>query len=444
MERKNQLSAMMKSLVVFCIPLVLSGMLQQLYNWADAFIVGNVEGETALAAIGSTTAVVNFFITLMTGFALGLSVLAARNFGEGKNEKNRNLLSGFVVIFAVFFSVVSVVCAFFSGGIMRLLNTTPDSFDLAVSYIRIIFFGFPFLGVYNVYSAVLRGAGDSKSPFLSVVVSSVINVGLDIVFVAVLKFGVKGAAAATVISQVLMTVFTVLYSRVKHPELRLSFAKEVFSSKLIKAGFSYGLPPMIQSCVTSVGSLILQNFMNGFGTDTVVAITTAYRIDTLVMLPIVNLGSGISAVASRHLGAGEKEQTRLCLKAGTVLALGVSVLLTAFVIPTGGKIIALFGAGEKAVKIGTDFFVRIACFYPVFGLATALRGYCEGVGDLVFSGAAGISHLVLRIILSYAGAGLFGNMIIAYAEMAAWVFLLLLYVLRIAAKRKENRTAFYT
>ena len=113
-------------------------------------------------------------------------------------------------------------------------------------------------------------------------------------------------------------------------------------------------------------------------------------------------------------------------------------------IPTGGKIIALFGAGEKAVKIGTDFFVRIACFYPVFGLATALRGYCEGVGDLVFSGAAGISHLVLRIILSYAGAGLFGNMIIAYAEMAAWVFLLLLYVLRIAAKRKENRTAFYT
>ena len=276
------------------------------------------------------------------------------------------------------------------------------------------------------------------------VVSSVINVGLDIVFVAVLKFGVKGAAAATVISQVLMTVFTVLYSRVKHPELRLSFAKEVFSSKLIKAGFSYGLPPMIQSCVTSVGSLILQNFMNGFGTDTVVAITTAYRIDTLVMLPIVNLGSGISAVASRHLGAGEKEQTRLCLKAGTVLALGVSVLLTAFVIPTGGKIIALFGAGEKAVKIGTDFFVRIACFYPVFGLATALRGYCEGVGDLVFSGAAGISHLVLRIILSYAGAGLFGNMIIAYAEMAAWVFLLLLYVLRIAAKRKENRTALYT
>ena len=146
------------------------------------------------------------------------------------------------------------------------------------------------------------------------VVSSVINVGLDIVFVAVLKFGVKGAAAATVISQVLMTVFTVLYSRVKHPELRLSFAKEVFSSKLIKAGFSYGLPPMIQSCVTSVGSLILQNFMNGFGTDTVVAITTAYRIDTLVMLPIVNLGSGISAVASRHLGAGEKSRPVFVLR----------------------------------------------------------------------------------------------------------------------------------
>ncbi len=299
---------------------------------------------------------------------------AARNFGRVKPKKQKPAF-GFCRDFAVFFSVVSVVCAFFRAESCVCSTQLPTPSTLLSPTFGLYFRFSLSRRLQCLFGGASRG-GDSKSPFLSVVVSSVINVGLDIVFVAVLKFGVKGAAAATVISQVLMTVFTVLYSRVKHPELRLSFAKEVFSSKLIKAGFSYGLPPMIQSCVTSVGSLILQNFMNGFGTDTVVAITTAYRIDTLVMLPIVNLGSGISAVASRHLGAGEK-QTRLCLKAGTVLALGVSVLLTAFVIPTGGKIIALFGAGEKAVKIGTDFFVRIACFYPVFGFATALRGYCE-------------------------------------------------------------------
>lgn len=178
--------------------------------------------------------------------------------------------------------------------------------------------------------------------------------------------------------------------------------------------------------------------MNRFGTDTVTAITTAYRIDTLVMLPIVNLGSGISTITAHSHGAGDEVRTRKTLTAGTILTIVVSLLLTGIVIPTGGKIIALFGAGTTAVTIGSMFFQRIALFYPVFGLTTAFRGYLEGRGDLVYSSIAGMISLAVRIIASYAMAPHFGNMSIAYAEMLSWVWLLVMYLLRFAKSKREE------
>ena len=206
----------------------------------------------------------------------------------------------------------------------------------------------------------------------------------------------------------------------------------------MREGVRFGLPPMLQSSISSLGGLVLQDFMNRFGTDTVTAITTAYRIDTLVMLPIVNLGSGISTTTAHSYGAGDEMRTRRTLAAGTVLAIVVSLLLTGIVIPTGGKIIALFGAGATAVAIGSAFFRRIACFYPIFGLITAFRGYLEGRGDLVYSSIAGMVSLAVRIIASYVMEPYFGNMSIAYAEMLSWVCLLIMYLLRFAKRRKAG------
>ena len=343
MNENQKLGTIMKELIRFSLPLILSGVLQQLYNWADAFIVGNVDGELALSAIGVTSIPISFFITTITGFTLGLSVL----------------------------------------------------------------------------------------------ISSLINVLLDILFVAELRWGVLGAAAATVLSQAIMTVFIVLYGTSKYPWLKSGYRKESFCGAVVRDGLRYGLPPMVQSSISALGSLVLQDFMNRFGTDTVTAITTAYRIDTLILLPIVNLGSGISTVTAHSHGAGDTIRTRKTLTAGTILTLVVSAFLTGLVIPTGGKIIALFGAGTAAVAIGSAFFHRIAFFYPIFGLTTAFRGYLEGRVDLMYSSAAGLVSLAVRIIASYAMAPHFGNMTIAYAEMVSWVWLLVMYLFRLAAKKDD-------
>lgn len=429
-------------LVRFSLPLILSGILQQLYNWADAFIVGNVEGEAALAAVGATTTVIYFYVMVITGFTLGLAILFAQKYGGGDLAVIPRILSTFALVVGGSCTLLAVAGILTVSPLLHLLHTTPDTIVLAENYLRIVLAGMPFLAVYNVYSAALRGVGDSKAPFYSVLISSVVNVALDILLVAVLRRGVAGAAVATVVSQVAMTVFLVVYSIRRYKILRFGFHGWL-DRAMLAAGCRLGFPPMIQSGVSSAGSLILQNFMNGFGTQTVAAITTAYRVDSIVMVPIINLGSGISTLVAQNFGAGDMKRARKTLAVGTVVMIGVSLLLTVLVIPTGGKLIAFFGAGESASAIGDSFFRRIAVFYVVFGLATAVRSYLEGIGDVLYSGAAGISSLVFRIIISYAMVGVFANMVIAYAEGFSWVWLLVMYFCRMLwlefRNKKTNR-----
>lgn len=426
-----QMKKIANTLIKFSLPLILSGILQQLYNWADAFIVGNVEGDLALAAVGSTTTVINFYLNAITGFTLGLAVLFAQRFGREDFQVLPKLLSTFSITLGSIFFILSVCGICLTSPLLHLLHTTQDTFSLSEDYLRIVLIGVPFLSVYNVYSAALRGIGDSKAPFYSVLISSFVNIGLDIWFVAFLHWSVIGAAVATVASQITMTVFIVIYSSKKYDVLRYKTGSKLFDKIVLKEGCRFGLAPMLQASISSAGNLVLQRFMNGFGTHTVTAVTTAYRVDSIVMLPILNLGSGISTLVAQKTGSGEKKEANQILIVGTITMALVALLLTAVVIPNGGYLVAMFGASQEAVNIGKSFFLRIASFYLVFGLATSVRSYLEGVGDMAYSSVAGIVSLAVRIILSYAMVSLFDNMVIAYAEAFSWVVLLLLYILRL-------------
>ena len=192
-------------LVRFSSPLVLSGLLQQLYAWADAFIVGNVEGEQALAAIGATTALSNLFVLVITGITLGPALLAARLWGQERREELRPVLSTFVVVLGAAFVVIGLGGSAVVRPVLAAINT-PE-LDQASRYLGIVLLGLPFVAVYNVYAAVLRGMGDSRAPLLAVLVASVVNVGLDLVLVAGLEMGVAGAAGAPLAAPGLSFVF---------------------------------------------------------------------------------------------------------------------------------------------------------------------------------------------------------------------------------------------
>lgn len=250
---------------------------------------------------------------------------------------------------------------------------------------------------------------------------------LDLLFVAYLRYGVAGAAGATVISQMAMTIFIVGYAIRKYDFLRFRLNRQTVKKAALFNGCRYGLPPAVQSGITSGGNLILQRFMNGFGEQTVAAITTAYRVDTVILLPIVNFGSGIATIVAQNIGAGERERAKRALKTGSgliiVTALGLSVVVFCF----GESLIRMFGLTPEVAAVGGTFFRTLASFYAVYALAMAFRGYLEGTGDMMFSGAAGIFSLGVRIAGSYAWKNIFGNMVIAYAEMFAWAVLLAIY-----------------
>ncbi len=431
MEQKEmQGKSLAGMLIRFCLPLILSGILQQLYSWADAFILGNVEGETALAAVGSVGSSISLLTMAITGFSSGISVLAAQKFGGKAFDAIPKILILFSVLLGGIFTLLSAAGIGLTDGILRLLDTPAEMTVPAGEYLRIVLCGVPFLAVYNVFAAVIRGIGDSRIPFLAVLVSSLTNVLLDILFVAVLRKSVPGAAWATVISQAAMTLFLILYGFRKHTMLRVSGKISLYDREIFADGLRLGIPPMVQSCITSAGNMVLQGFMNGFGTQTVAAITTAYRVDSIILLPIINLASGISTITAQKFGAGDFPGTRKVLKTGLWMMCAISLALTALVVTIGGPMIGLFGVGKEAVEIGREFFRDLGMFYLVFGIAASFRGYMEGLGDVLFASIIGIATLLVRIFCSYLFRPLWGNMVIAWAEVISWVFLLLLLLCR--------------
>ena len=427
-----------RALTSFTVPLILSGVFQQLFNWVDAFIVGNVEGELALGGIGAVTSTYSMFVMIIVGFTSGISVLAAQRFGMGRKEDLGPLLAVFSLILGGLYLVICVLGAVFVEEILIFLDTPANIFQNAEDYLRIMFAGIPFLAVYNTCCAVLRGLGNSRAPFSSVMVCCVINVFLDLLFIAGLRWGAAGAAVATVLSQIAMTVYILWYAGRKYPFLRPR--RGMLRRGAAGEGARFGLPPAIQSGTTSFGNILLQRFMNSFGEQTVAAITTAYRVDSVLLLPIINFGSGIATVVGQNIGAGRPDRARQALKTGAAMIAGVSLLLTLLIVLAGKALIGMFGLTPESVEIGQAFFVRLASFYVVYGLAMAVRGYLEGLGDMTFSGAAGIFALLVRIAASYALAGALGRKVIAYAEAISWLVLLGLYLVRLTRKPREGKS----
>jgi len=435
--QKNENIAL--TLVKFCTPLILTGILQQLYNWADAFIVGNVIGEKALAAVGAVSSVSNFYIMAITGFTTGIAILIAQKFGSGETEQVSRILSTFVIALGTAVTIISVVAFFAAKPLLTVMDTPSDIFDWSKTYLQIITIGVPFLAMYNLYAATLRSVGDSRAPFFAVLVSSVVNVIMDIIFVALFNWGIAGAAFATIIAQAAMTVFIIIYGIRKHEIIRFKTDSTMFHRDCVGKSLSFGTPPMLQSCINSFGNMILQGFMNGFGTATVAAVTTAYRVDCIALLPVINLGSGISTLVAQSYGAKDTKRAKKVFTTGVLIMIPIALTLTFVVVLFGGKMIEIFGAGEEVVAIGTNFFRSLARFYVIYGLAMACRGYIEGLGEVVYSSIIGVSALGIRIICSYLLKGVFDNMVIAYAEGISWAVLLMLFVLRIAIKNRKTQ-----
>ena len=434
--QKKQSTA--RELILFSMPLILSGILQQLYSWADAFIVGHAEGELPLAAVGATTSISMFLINTILGLTLGLSILGAQHYGRRDPSAVTRILSCFLPLIVLLYAVLSAAAYACASPILRLMDTPADIFAWSLDYLKIIFIGIPFLACYNLFAALLRAVGNTKAAFYSVLLSSVLNVALDVLFIVGFGWGVAGAAIATVLSQIAMTVFIVLYSMRRYECLVPFQEKKIFDRATFVQGLRFGIPPAIQNSVTSLGNLILQNFLNSFGSVTVLAITTAYRVDCMMLLPIINLGAAISSMTARAKGADDREKIQSCFSTGLAMMVAVSGVLTLVMFLLGAQFVSIFGVTGEALQIGRQFFRDLSVFYVLFGVGMVIRSVLEGAGDITCCSLIGMGMLGTRILFSYLLRPFIAGRTIAIAEGIAWTLMLLVLIWRMMVMHKRH------
>jgi putative MATE family efflux protein len=424
-----------KTLLLFTIPLILTGLLQQLYYIADSIIVGNFIGEEALAAVGVSSPVLNIFIYTVTALVSGYTILVSQYFGSKDYEKVSKL-SGTIFLFIMASAcVLSILGYFLREDILILLNTPEKILEPSSDYLGIVFIGVPALVLYNLCSSLLRGIGNSRTPLYAVILSTIINIILDIVFIKVFFWDIKGVAIATVIAQVISSMYLLGYIYRKYPMFRISLKGNLINMALFIESMSLSVPSVIQSSVGSVGGLFLQNIMNSFGIDVVTAITTAYKIDMLTILPLINISAAISIFVGQNIGANNIERAKEGLRKGIIIILTISICVTLIFVLAGEEMMKAFGVSDAVAAIGQRFFLICAIFYPVLGIEEAYGAFLQGNKDVIFISASRIISLAFRIVLSYALAGMLGSDVIAISEMCSWV----LGAVLCFARYKSNR-----
>ena len=409
----------------FAIPMLLGNVLQQMYNVVDSIIIGKVLGKEALAAVGANFPLIFALISFVVGIAIGATVIIAQYYGAKQMDMVKRTIDT-LYIFMFFASIVlTIIGISFSESIFRFIDLPEEVVPLAVSYFNIYAIGFVFFFGFQGTSAILRGLGDSKTPLYFLVVSTIINIGLDVLFVVIFRWGIEGVAAATVIAQAGAFLSIVWYLNKYHKFLDFSPLKMKFDRGIFKKSLQIGLPSGFQQTAVAIGFLALYRIVNTFGTPTVAAYSVATRIDSFATMPAMAFSAAISTFVGQNIGANKNERIGKGLKATllmiSVLALTISACTVIFAEP----LMRLFTNKEdyEVVAIGVSYLQIVSPFYMVFSMMFIFNGALRGAGDTLFPMFITIMALwIIRLPLSYLLSLHFGAIGIWWGIPIAWAF----------------------
>lgn len=417
----------LKVILLFAIPLFIGQLFQQFYSLVDTRIVGSVLGDDALASVGATTTLSDMLVGLLNGFTNGCAIIIATFYGAKDDKKMRKAMAGTILMGVAFSTCISALCLLFLNPILNLLNVSADLRPNASAYISILLAGLLTATLYNVCAAILRAIGDTVTPLIFLIISSGLNIGLDILFVKYIGMGVKGAALATVISQALSALLCFVYMRMCYPELKLcredfKAGKEIYS-KMLSTGSSMAF----MVAFVNMGTLALQTSINTFDNNIIVAHTGARKATSIFMLPFSVMGNTLATYCGQNLGAGKYERIKKGIFQTLLLTFVwcFGVALTAFF--AGGQIVHLITAStEKEVLDTAALYLRInTSLYCVPATICLFRNAMQGFGDNktpVFSSSL---ELIGKVLIAFFLAPAIGYMGIIVAEPIVWCIMVI-------------------
>ncbi len=407
----------------FALPLLLGNLLQQTYNVVDAAIVGRILGANALAGVGASTSVQFLILGFCIGTCSGFGIPIAQRFGAQDYKQMRDYLFHGYVISAAMAVLLTSACALFCTQILKLLKTPEEIFSNAYTYLLIIFLGIPFTILYNLLSGYLRAVGDSRTPFIFLAVSTVLNIGLDFVCIAVLGWGVAGAALATIFSQFLSGVLCLIVIIKKSKLLHIGKENCHLGAGKIKTMLLMGAPMGLQFSITAIGSMVMQSSNNGLGSIYVSAFTAGTRIKQFVMCPFDAIATAVSVFCGQNYGAGCFERIKRGIRLGFIINITYGILAGLALIFGGRTMAMLFmNANETAVlNAAARYLACLGTCYWILGSLAIFRLSVQGLG---FSGRAifsGVSEMIARILISLIFVPLVGFWGICIADQTAWI-----------------------
>lgn len=409
-----------RTMLLFALPMILGNILQQCYNLADTWIVGRFISTDALGAVGSAYTLMTFLTSLILGMCMGAGALFSISYG-GKDLRRLGeyIASAFVLIVGLTVVLTGVSYSLLSS-ILRWMRTPEDVYPMMYAYVQVILVGLPFIFLYNYFAFLLRAVGNSLVPLVFLGVSTVLNIGLDVLLVAVIPYGVAGAAAATVIAQGVAGVGIAVYTLLREPMLRQGLRVR---GRAVAEIFACASTTGAQQSVMNFGILMVQGLVNSFGTAVMAAFAAGVKIDTLAYMPAQEFGNAYSIFISQNYGAGKGERIRAGTKSAVALVLGFCALVSALVWVLAPPLMGIFIPPQEAQSLAVGVgYLRIegACYVGI-GVLFLLYGYFRAVAQPRISLLLTVISLGTRVLLAYSCAPWFGVEAIWWAIPIGWV-----------------------
>ena len=367
-------------LIVFVIPVMLSGILQLLFNAADVVVVGRFAGDESLAAVGSTGALINLMTNLFIGLSVGVNVVVAHFYGSGNKDKIPNAVHTGILVACICGVFMTIVGVLFADDLLVLMSSPEDVIGLATIYLRIFFLGLPAMMVYNFGAAILRAAGDTKRPLYFLTAAGIVNVGLNLLFVIVFQMGVAGVALATIISEYASAALIILCLIREKEELHFSFRNLRFDGAILKRIIQIGLPAGLQGTVFSLSNVVIQSSVNSFGSLVIAGNAAASNLEGFVYIAMNSFHQTSITFVGQNYGAGQRKRvlrvTLLCMAMVTVVGLVLGNLVVFF----GRDLLHIYSSSSTVVQYGYVRILYICSVYCLCGMMDTMVGALRGIG----------------------------------------------------------------
>ena len=419
--------------------------MQQLYNVIDAVIAGRLVNDSALSAIGVSVPIYLLFVSIILGFAIGITILLAQFFGAKQFEQIKRLIATMSIFLLALGLVMAFGGAVLAKTLLQLTKTPNELLETACIYLRMVFLGIPFSILYNLLGAIMRSYGETKLPLYALVVSSVINLILNVIFVKN-GGGVVGIAVSTIIAQAISSIYLLIQLQRKFPMTIPKKEDWGFDKGLFTLSLKICMPIIIQQLAVFIGMLIVQGFINQLGNPSIGGMTAASRIEAFILLPVQALGNSLSIFAGQNIGANETERMKRGTRFGVVLSIAVTITLSAALLLGGKQILGLIIGNNKAMILsGYSYFKVCLWFYPVNAIIYGLGGVLSGAGDTLIAGIYSLASIMVKMLVTILFIGKkLGLLAIAIASCCGWCLSSVIVALRYKSNRWQTKSVIKT